>query len=64
MPPNPSYEVPFVTNPDWNWLEMSGLETLAETYYRMPTVCQNCPFAGAANSVLRLDGAKSRVKKR
>ena len=57
-------KVPFVTNTDWNWLELIGLEAIVETYYRMPTVCPNCPFAGAANSVRRLDGAKLRGKKR
>lgn len=31
-------KVPFVTTPDVNYLEMIGVQTIVETYYRMPTV--------------------------
>ncbi|HTT62036.1 MAG TPA: hypothetical protein VMG35_09360 [Bryobacteraceae bacterium] len=41
-------KVPFVTNPDYNYLEMIGVQSIIETYYRMPTSCPNCPFSGAA----------------
>ncbi|MGD0578440.1 MAG: hypothetical protein ABSC08_05880 [Bryobacteraceae bacterium] len=55
---------PFVTDPDYNWLEVIGIETLVETYHRMPTAGLNGPFASHANNLLRPDGTKLRGKKR
>jgi hypothetical protein len=45
-------KVPFFTEPDDNYLQDLGVQTLVETYFRMPTTCPNCPFTGAAKSVL------------
>lgn len=57
--------VPFVTEPDFNYLELLyGGETIVETYHRMPTACPNCPFVGAGKSILGRDMAKLRGKKR
>ncbi len=57
-------KVPFVTNPEWNFLELFGITTLQERYHRMPTVCRNCPFFGSPNSMLRGEATQLRFKKR
>ncbi len=57
-------KVPFVTNPEWNFLEVFGLTSLQERYHRMPTACRNCPFLGSANSMLRGERPELRGKKR
>jgi hypothetical protein len=57
-------KLPFVTNPDWNYLELIGVQTLVETYHRMPTACPNCPFAGVAKSVVAPGLGKLPGKKR
>lgn len=57
-------KVPFVTDPEYNWLEVIGIETLVETYHRMPAAGLNGPFASHANNLLRPDGTKLRGKKR
>lgn len=56
-------KVPFVTNPDWNYLEMMGMQTLVEKYHRMPTSCPNCPFGGATRSAVPPSGGKLRGKR-
>ncbi len=38
-------KVPFVTLPDYNYLEDWGVSSLDETYQRVPTVCTICPAA-------------------
>jgi hypothetical protein len=57
-------KVPFVTEPDDNYLKDLGIETLVERYHRMPTACPSCPFSGTASSVLGPDSSILRAKKR
>jgi hypothetical protein len=57
-------KVPFVTNPDWNYLQLIGVQTIVEKYHRMPTACTNCPTGGTATSMLRPNGPELRGKRR
>jgi hypothetical protein len=57
-------KVPFVTTPDFNYLELWGATSFEESYKRMPTACPSCPFAGDSNSLLRGYKGKFSVKKR
>jgi hypothetical protein len=57
-------KVPFVTAPDFNYLDMGGVTSFEAQYIRMPTACPSCPFAGAGNPFLRGVKGKFPAKKR
>ncbi len=46
-------KVPFITSPDVNVLDLIGVTTFTETYYRVPTACPKCPFAGTAKTAVQ-----------
>jgi len=56
-------KIPFSTTPDWNYLQMVGVQTIVEKYYRMPTACPNCPFAGVGQPVVPRGVGKLRGKR-
>ncbi|HTQ55137.1 MAG TPA: hypothetical protein VMI94_11795 [Bryobacteraceae bacterium] len=56
--------MPFVTIPDFNYLEMMGVESIVETYYRMPTSCPSCPFSGAAAKSASRSHTPRNIRKR
>ena len=57
-------KVPFVTLPDYNYLELWGVTSLAEKYQRVPTVCTICPAASVKHPAASSYRLKFPFKKR